>query len=562
MWIDHLKFSKKISLIVLSAALGFAIVMAVSLSNLKTELMNGHSLQVTGVVDVGVGVLQHYYDEQQAGRLTEAEAQARAKADLRGMRFGSGDYLWINDMTPKMVMHPIKPALEGKDVGGIKDADGQPLFMSMVNVVRADGSGFVHYVWPKPGHKEPVGKVSFVKGFAPWGWVVGAGVYTDDVEEVFLSHAMTMGGIILVVIVVAGLISLFISRRTVRAIEELNGEMTALAMGNLNVAIHGSSRRDEIGSMAKAVEVFRQAAVDNARLRQEQRDAEQRAAAERRQDMLKMADQLGSRVHRVVATINGSVKELHGASDKLSANAEQTQQRSATVAAATEQASSNVETVSAASVELTASIEEISRQVIAATEVAASAEAEALAATDKISGLETAAQKIGEVVSLINDIASQTNLLALNATIESARAGEAGKGFAVVANEVKHLAGQTGRATEDIAKQIEAIQNETREAVAAINSMAETIERINEMTTSIASAVEEQGAATGDISRNVEQASAGTREVSRNIAGVAEAASDTGRMAQSVFDSAGTLLREVGELEHEVDGFLADLRAS
>ena len=337
--------------------------------------------------------------------------------------------------------------------------------------------------------------------------------------------------------------------------------MLALAEGNTAIDVPSKQRQDEIGNMARAVEVFRQNAIDNERMRQDQKQSEIRAQTERRNEMLKMADSLESRVHGIVGTINQSVRKLHTASDNLSANAEQTQRQSAAVAAATEQATTNVGTVSAASSQLTASINEISRRVNDAARVSGAASAEAKAATGRVAGLESAAQKIGEVVQLINDIASQTNLLALNATIESARAGDAGKGFAVVANEVKSLAGQTGRATDDIAAQIGTIQVETQAAVSAIETIARTIEQINEMTASIATAVEQQGAATGEIARNVEQATAGTREVSNNISGVAHAASDTGQMAQSVFQAAGELMAESTELEHEIENFLSELRA-
>ena len=560
MWLDNLRISRKMLLTVLTSIIGFAVVSGVSLVNLKHELLGGRQQEVRAVVDAASAAVAAYYAEQAAGRLTEAEAKGRAMADIKAMRYGSNDYLWINDMTPRMVMHPIKPELDGKDLSGMHDANGLALFTAMTDTVKANGAGFVSYFWAKPGFDAPVRKVSYVKGFAPWGWVIGTGVYLDDVDAVFRENAISVGGIIAVIIVISCLVSFLITARTARPIEHLNTQMASIADGHLQETVRGVERKDEIGSMAKAVEVFRQNAIENNRLHQAQKDAEIRSQQQRRQEMLGMADSLEGRVHGIVVAITNSVRDLHTAASNLSANAEQTQRQSSAVSSATEQANANVGTVAAASVELTASIHEIARQVTDAAQVAASASAEAQSATGKIAGLETAAQKIGEVVQLINDIASQTNLLALNATIESARAGEAGKGFAVVANEVKNLAGQTGRATEDIANQIGAIQEETRSAVAVIEAIAKTILQINEMSASIASAVEEQGAATGEIARNVAEASDGTRQVADNISGVAMAADDTGQMAEKVFNAAGTLMNDIGNLEHEVEAFLKDLR--
>ena len=561
MWLDDLRISNKMLLTVLVSIIGFAVISTVALVNLKHELLAGRQQQVRAVVDAASAAVNAYYAEQTAGRLTEDEAKARAIADIKAMRYGNNDYLWINDMTPRMIMHPIKAELNGKDLSGMKDPDGLPLFMAMVDAVRNGGSGFVGYIWPKPGFDQPVRKVSFVKGFAPWGWVIGTGVYLDDVDQVFMSNLISVGSIIAVVLLLVVVLGYLITTRTARPIEYMNRQMACIAGGELQVSVEGTARKDEIGSMAKAVEVFRLNAIENGRLQASQHEAEVRAAQQRRQEMLAMASALEERVHGVVVSINASARELHGAASNLSANAEQTQRQSCAVSDATEQANANVATVASASTELSASIHEISCHVSRAAEVAHTASVEAQAATGRIAGLESAVQSIGEVVSLINDIASQTNLLALNATIESARAGEAGKGFAVVAHEVKNLAGQTGRATEDIARQIGAIQEETRSAVAAIEAIARTINQINEMSVTISESVVEQGAATNEIARNVEHASNGTRQVADNISGVSMAASETGAMAAQVFNSAETLMSEASDLERQVVSFLGELRA-
>ncbi len=277
---------------------------------------------------------------------------------------------------------------------------------------------------------------------------------------------------------------------------------------------------------------------------------------------MQIADDFETKVKGVVEGVSSAATELQSSAEAMSATAEETLRQSTAVAAGAEEASANVQTVATATEELTASVAEIGQRVQQASQIAAKAVTDAQRTDAIVQGLAHAAEKIGAVVSLISDIASQTNLLALNATIEAARAGEAGKGFAVVAAEVKTLANQTSKATEDITGQIDAIQSATSEAVTAIKSIAKTIVEVNEISTAIASAVEQQGAATREIAQNVQQASTGTADVSRNIAGVSEAAGEAGRSSTQVLAAAGELSQQAEALRSEVDTFLRSVRAA
>ncbi|MBF0166595.1 MAG: HAMP domain-containing protein [Alphaproteobacteria bacterium] len=359
------------------------------------------------------------------------------------------------------------------------------------------------------------------------------------------------------------ILGLFITGGSIiRPINALTATMRRLAEGERNAEIPALDQKDEIGEMARTVDVFKRNAIEMDRMKEEQEQQKRRSEEEKTRSMHSLADGFDRSVRTIVNEVSASATELEDTAQGMSNIADETQQQATAVAAASEEASSNVQTVAAAAEELSSSISEISRQVSQSTRVAQGAAKEAERANAMVQGLAEAASKIGEVVHLINDIASQTNLLALNATIEAARAGDAGKGFAVVANEVKSLANQTAKATDEISQQISAVQGATQDAVSAIESITKVIGEVNEISTAIASAVEEQGAATQEIARNVQQASGATAEVSSHIGGVTQGAQKTGTSANHVLKAAEALSKQSAHLRQEVDRFLAGIRAA
>ena len=359
------------------------------------------------------------------------------------------------------------------------------------------------------------------------------------------------------------LFAVFFAFSLSRPISALAKSMLELADGNFDVVLPGLSRKDEVGHVARAVERFKALAEENARREADAKTAQdQRAAEQRKSEMRRIADGFEAVVGEIVETVSSTSGELEHSAGTLTRSAERSTELSTTVAAASEVASTNVQSVASATEQLSSSINEISRQVQESARVASEAVGQARLTTERVSELSKAATRIGDVVELINTIAGQTNLLALNATIEAARAGEAGRGFAVVASEVKALAEQTAKATGEIGQQITGIQSATQVSVSAIRDISGTIEKLSEISSTIAAAVEEQGAATQEIARNVQRAAVGTQEVSSNIIDVQRGASETGTASSMVLSAAQVLSSDSGRLKNEVGKFLASVRAA
>ena len=355
------------------------------------------------------------------------------------------------------------------------------------------------------------------------------------------------------------LIGQFGVARPIRSIVEL---LRKLANGDLSAEVRGTDRKDEIGDIAKAAVVFKENGLAKARMELEQKESEKRVAEQRKADMFKLADGFEGAVGEIVETVSSASTELEASASTLTATAERSQTLAVVVAAASEEAATNVQSVASATEELSSSVNEISRQVQELARMANEAVDQARTTNDRVGELSKAAARIGDVVELINTIAGQTNLLALNATIEAARAGEAGRGFAVVASEVKALAEQTAKATGEISQQISGIQAATQDSVNAIKEISGTIERLSEISSTIAAAVEEQGAATQEISRNVQQAAQGTQQVSSNISDVQRGASETGSASSQVLSAAQSLSGDSNRLKLEVGKFLSSVRAA
>ena len=499
------------------------------------KVAEAYKEKLKNIVDLTYNAIQSTYNRSD---LTNNEKKQSALKIIKDMRYNKNGYIWINDMHPRMVMHPINPALNGKDLSDYKDPDGKHLFNEFVKVCREKGEGFVDYMWPKPGHDKPVQKLSYVKLFKPWNWVVGTGIYLDDIKAVEIQKTKEIKsaiarqrneliGVIIILIALGSGVITYISRKITIPIKNTAEMLKDIAQGEGDLTRRLKvETKDEVGEMAewfnKFIDAIQKIIKDVSQNANQVRDASGELSEISKQ-MTSGAKQTSEKAHVVAA-----------AGEEMSSNMN-------SVAAATEEAATNLNMVAAAAEQMITTINEIAQNSEKANNITDDAVVQTQSASGKVDELGSAAIEIGKVVETITEISEQVNLLALNATIEAARAGEAGRGFAVVANEIKDLAKQTAEATLEIKEKIGAIQGSTDATVTEIGQILKVINDVNDIVSTIATAVEEQSVTTKEIAENVVQASQGIQGVNENVAQSSIVAGDIAKDIAEVNQASGEI---------------------
>ncbi|WP_420470738.1 methyl-accepting chemotaxis protein [Brevundimonas sp. FT23042] len=584
-----LTIGKRISLMTVLAVAGLLVVLGLALMELNTALRREIADRTQKTVEVAHSIVAHYHGQQTAGLMTEAEAQEAAKATLKSLRYGGEDYFWINDMHPNMVMHPTNPRLDGTDISRNTDADGVRMFQKMVDVVRADGEGFVAYQWNKPGQTHSSPKISFVKGFAPWGWVVGSGVYTDEIAGLVGRTAMALGVMALLVAAAMAVSGVLIGRSVSRPVIALAGRMRTLASGDKTSDIPGLGRHDEVGQMAGALEVFREAAITAERLEAEAVANRNATEAERAKNQ-QMTEAAAREQAVVVAALGEGLDHLmrgdltysltqafppHYAKLQNDFNAAITQLKSAMsvvinnvsairsgsgeishaaddLSRRTEQQAASLEETAAALDEITATVNrtaagarQASQTVQAAKDDAETSGNVVRDAVGAMGAIEKSSQEISQIVGVIDEIAFQTNLLALNAGVEAARAGDSGRGFAVVASEVRALAQRSADAAKEIKTLISASTQQVNAGVTLVGQTGEALQRIVSRVAEIDGLVSEIAASAHEQATGLQQVNTAVNQMDQvtqqNAAMVEESTAASHSLTQEAEVLAGSV---------------------